>query len=314
MTSVSTANPETPAAAPQQCCWVCGSSRADRWKARSLERPLEPDDLAITDKRYGLTLGLFRCRECGFIFADGADLRELVALYSSLDDPGYIDTLEPRTLQMRWLMSSALAARPQAKTMLDVGAGAGLLVKEGKARGLDAVGVEPSRALVQAGIEKFQVQLHAGEYPHPALAGRTFDLVFLIDVIEHVADPVGLLKHLAAALAPGGALVLVTPDVRSLCAHLPGQRWWHFRLAHVGYFDRQTLGKAAAAAGLRPVRFFRAKWFFRVRYLAQRAGEYLPVGWFNRLAEKIPPLRWLYERTIPLNLFDSWAVILEADK
>ena len=103
----------------------------------------------------------------------------------------------------------------------------------------------------------------------------------------------------------------MTPDVGSLPAKLLGQRWWHFRLAHVGYFDRRSLGRAIEAAGLSTIRQFRAKWFFRIRYLAERLGVYLPIGWVNRLALRVQPLCWLYDRVVPLNLHDSFVVFLQ---
>ena len=48
-------------------CWVCGSSATAEWKARSLSRRINPNDLRITDSRYGVTLALRRCTECGFM-------------------------------------------------------------------------------------------------------------------------------------------------------------------------------------------------------------------------------------------------------
>ncbi len=135
-------------------------------------------------------------------------------------------------------------------------------------------------------------------------------MVTLIDVIEHVADPLDLLRQIEPALAPGGVLVVVTPDVSSLAARVFRKRWWHFRLAHVGFFNRRSFERAAASAGLAPTRWLRARWFFPVRYLAQRMEEYLPVGWLNRLAGRFAPLRWCYDRVVPLNLHDSYVVFL----
>ena len=147
------------------------------------------------------------------------------------------------------------------------------------------------------------VEIIQGTFPHPALAGRKFD------VIEHVTAPVTLLSHCREALTPGGVLLVVTPDVGSFLARRLDVRWWHFRLAHVGYFNRASLSRAAECAGLSPVTWFRARWFFRVHYLAERMSAYLPVGWWNRFALRIPPLAWLYRRVIPVNLFDSWVVL-----
>ena len=290
-------------------CWVCGSAETDLWKPRSLDRPLEPRDLQITDSNYGCTLALRRCRKCAFVFADAAELGELSALYERLVDDAYEAGQDFRSLQMRWLLDAASAAHPEIRTALDVGAGAGLLVKLARQRGWNAEGVEPSRQLVECAWNQNGVRLHLGTIPHRDLDHRQFDAVFLVDVIEHVADPIGLLRSAAQLMAPGGIMLVVTPDIRSWMARLLGQRWWHFRLAHVGYFDARTFGKASAQVGMRVVRRFRAKWFFRIAYLAERLARYLPVGWINRLMRGTVPGRAVSNLVIPLNLCDSWAFI-----
>jgi SAM-dependent methyltransferase len=229
-------------------------------------------------------------------------------LYAQMDDPGYEKTLDARVLQMQWLLEQAIRLRPRATSMLDIGAGAGLLVREGYARGIRAVGVELSMPLVRLGKERFEVELLQGVFPHPKLAGQKFDVVFLVDVLEHVTNPIILLTDCRNALSPEGVLLVVTPDVRSFAARILGRKWWHFRLAHVGYFSRKNLTVAADLAALRPVKWFRACWFFPVGYVAERLSQYLPISWFNRLMGKMPLTRWIYKRRVRLNLFDSWAV------
>ncbi len=293
-----------------ETCRVCGSRQTRFHKPRSIDRPLEPDDFRISDSRYGLTLELWRCTACGFVFASERDVQELERLYEDLTDPGYTDSQAPRVLQMRWLVRQALRVAPGAHTALDIGAGTGLLVREARAAGLDACGVEPSRWLVEQARVLNGVDLHQGTYPHPELEGRRFDLVFLIDVIEHVARPVDLLRAAAGALAADGVLLVVTPDVRSLAARVLRGRWWHYRLAHVGFFGRPSLTRAAHEAKLTPVRWTRARWFFTVRYLAERTARYLPVGTINRMADRSAPVRRFYERVVPLNLHDSWVATM----
>jgi 2-polyprenyl-3-methyl-5-hydroxy-6-metoxy-1,4-benzoquinol methylase len=291
-------------------CWICGLSETRRWKPRSIHRPLTADDLQITDKRYGVTLALWRCRRCGFIFADGEDLQNLAALYEQLSDPAYLESQQARSRQMRWLLEQVLRAKRDARTLLDVGAGAGLLIAEAQRRDLVAAGVEPSRSLVDSARRVNGVELVQGFFPHPQLTGRTFDVICLVDVIEHVTDPLQMLRHCAAALSPGGLLVVVTPDVGSLTARLVGNRWWHYRLAHVGYFSKRSMRRAAAEAGLVPVAEVRAKWFFTVEYLAKRLTRYLPMGRLNGLARRHTLLHRLYEQVIPVNLRDSMIVFL----
>ncbi len=300
----------TDASAP--ACWICSGPAGPRpWKDGTLARPLASADLCITDSRYGSTLSLWKCRRCGFIFADAAELAGLDALYEALEDPGYEQTQDVRAFQARWLVGRLRRRAPRARSLLDIGAGTGLLVAEAKRHGLEAVGVEPSRSLRLFARRRNGVDLLGGVFPHAELTGRTFDLVCLVDVIEHVADPVALLTACVNALSDDGVLVVVTPDAASVAAKVLGRRWWHFRVAHLGYFNRRTLDAAAARGGARAVKRFRAKWFFRVEYLAERLSRYLPLGRLNRLARRTSPLRWLYRRVVPVNLHDSWTVFYQ---
>jgi SAM-dependent methyltransferase len=288
---------------------VCDAREAAEWKPRNLERDLVPEDLRITDDRYGVTLALWRCRRCEFIYSDAGEVAELVSLYSRLDDPAYEEGEVSRKLQMRWLVERAWKARPGARSLLDVGAAAGLLVKEAGQAGLLAEGVEPSHSLVQAGCAA-GLTLHEGVLPHPDLTGHRFDVVTLVDVIEHVADPLALLRSARESVEPDGLVLLVTPDVDSAASRLFGKRWWHLRLAHVGYFNRRSLDEAVRVTGFETEEEFRARWFFEVGYLADRMVQYLPVGWLNRAVRATPGLRALYDVVIPLNLGDSFVRLL----
>jgi hypothetical protein len=107
-----------------------------------------------------------------------------------------------------------------------------------------------------------------------------------------------LLRAARAALAPEGILAVVTPDVRSVAARLLGWRWWHFRVAHVGYFDRATLALAARRAGLAPLAVHRPGWFFPGDYLWDRAWRFLGLA-----GARAPAV--LQRVTVPLNLRDS---------
>jgi 2-polyprenyl-3-methyl-5-hydroxy-6-metoxy-1,4-benzoquinol methylase len=140
-------------------------------------------------------------------------------LYEQLEDPDYSEGAETRILQMRWLLDLGKGRNPNARTLLEVGSGIGLLIEEARKRGLEAVGIEPSRSLVETARNN-GVELIRGLFPHPAVAGRRFDLIYVVDVIEHVSDPVQLMKDCAAALTPDGVLIMVTPDIESTAARV----------------------------------------------------------------------------------------------
>ncbi len=280
------------------------------WKERNLDRRLTPEDFQITDSRYGVTLTLLKCDECGFIFAEGEETNELTSLYAQLEDPAYEDGKANRSLQMRWLLDRILEYKPNAKSLLDIGAGNGLMIAEANRRGLRAAGVEPSHSLAAA-AQRAGLDVLDGTFPHAALAGRKFDILCLVDVIEHLRDSLGILNDCRRALAPNGLLVVVTPDVRSLAARLLQQRGWHFRLAHVAYFDRKTMLAALKASGFSKQKLFRARWFFPISYIAERLAFYLPIGALNRRLMNFGALKGLYSRVISVSPHDSLVVFAQ---
>jgi 2-polyprenyl-3-methyl-5-hydroxy-6-metoxy-1,4-benzoquinol methylase len=300
--------PAVKSAAP---CWVCGSCETELHKPRSIRRKLVAEDLRVTDSNYGLTLSLRRCRRCGFVFAEGDELNELLQLYASVDDPAYERSRTARATQMTWLLTQLERQQPDKGWLLDVGAATGILVGLAAQRGWHAVGIEPSRSLVAAGRRRGSALL-SGSLPHPALRGAKFDAIVLADVLEHVSDPRSFLEHAARLLARGGCLMVVTPDLASIARRLLGRHWWHFRLAHVGYFDQFSLRVLAARVGLDVTAQFRAKWFFQVHYLVERMSRYLPSAFMKRALDGIDGGRFMADRVVPINLFDSWVFILRS--
>src|SRR5258708_36021842 len=99
--------------------------------------------------------------------------------------------------------------------LLDIGAGTGVLLEEAARMGYDAQGVEPS-AWMCARCKEKGLRIHRGVFPHPSVTG-SYDVVTLVDVLEHVPNPVGLLREIAQVLNPQGVAVVVTPDLGSLC-------------------------------------------------------------------------------------------------
>lgn len=289
--------------AARQTCPVCRSGEFDVPVDRA-RRHLNAESFRITDSAYGQTGPLYRCRGCGFRYVVFPE--DVLAYYESMEDPDYERGRGYRTLQQRRLLERLRAALPNATSLLDVGAGTGMLVEEALAQGLTAIGVEPSRWSAQVAKDRGLPVLE-GALPHVELSGRTFDAVTLVDVIEHVPDPVGLLRLCADHIRPGGGLLVVTPDVGSLAARVMGRRWWHYRMAHIGYFDVRTLKLALAKSGLTPLTTRRPSWFFEARYLYARVRRYVPLPDSARFDSGFASR--VLSMQLPLNLGDSLELV-----
>jgi glycosyltransferase involved in cell wall biosynthesis/SAM-dependent methyltransferase len=85
--------------------------------------------------------------------------------------------------------------------------------------------------------------------------GMLFNVIFLGQIIEHAQDPSALLRRLSGLLAPGGCLVVSTPNLDSKQIELFGPTWAHWQLPyHRTLFSGRSLAKLAQLANLQVVR------------------------------------------------------------
>lgn len=113
------------------------------------------------------------------------------------------------------------ALRPlSGRRAIDVGCGAGLLAEPLARMGADVVGIDAApeniaAAQVHAAGQGLAIDYRAGGIEGLA-AGDTYDLVCSMEVIEHVSDRAAFVCGLADALAPGGMLLMSTPNRTAL--------------------------------------------------------------------------------------------------
>jgi len=121
-------------------------------------------------------------------------------------------------IDQHWQCDECKRTPLEGKTALDVGCGAGLLTEPlarlgAKVTGLDAAPELIAVAREHAAGQGLEIDYRASEFE--ALQGQ-FDLITCMEVIEHVADPEAFVKALAKRLAPGGLLVMSTPNATAM--------------------------------------------------------------------------------------------------
>lgn len=122
-------------------------------------------------------------------------------------------------IDRHWHVDEAALKPLAGKTALDAGCGAGLLC-EPLARlgacvtGVDAAPENVAAARLHAEGQCLAIDYRAGELD--MLGDARFDLVTSLEVIEHVTDPAAFVAGLAARLAPGGLMILSTPNRTTL--------------------------------------------------------------------------------------------------
>jgi 2-polyprenyl-3-methyl-5-hydroxy-6-metoxy-1,4-benzoquinol methylase len=134
---------------------------------------------------------------------------------------------------------------------LDVGCGAGALMRAAAERGWTAVGTEVAPRAAEA-VRAQGFEVHLGELESHGLPEGSFDVVSLVEVVEHVPEPRGLTSTAARLLRPGGALYLTTPHGQGISARALRTRWSAVAPPeHLQLFSLRGLDAMLAHAGLR---------------------------------------------------------------
>jgi SAM-dependent methyltransferase len=152
------------------------------------------------------------------------------------------------------LVRPHLPPPPAPRRLLEVGCSYGYLLALAQERsGCTAVGCELDPATAQAARDELGLQVHAGRLEAVAAdLPAPFDLILMLDLIEHLADPHPMLTAACELLAPGGALVIETPRVGCRPHRLAGRDWIGLLPHHPVLYTRRGLTLLLQRHGLEP--------------------------------------------------------------
>lgn len=133
----------------------------------------------------------------------------------------------------------------------EVGSAFGFFLQRAKARGWGVTGFECSQYASKAAREEYGVDVRAENFLSTDLP-REYTMFAMLDTIEHLIDPMAMLKKGASILQPGGGAYVCTGDIDSLFAKLCGKKWrMMVPPLHTYYFTPDTLGKMMEKAGFK---------------------------------------------------------------
>ena len=230
-------------------CLACGSAKVEHWAtARDVEYHSTKD-----------AFGYLRCRSCGALSIADVPSGRLGEIYPDTyySFSGGKPSLAERVKQ--WLdrrQFRRILSRIEGDQLsaLDVGGGTGWLLTQARAvePRLTRTAVVDIDPLAKDGAEALGHEFHLGRVETFATDAK-FDLILLLNLIEHVEDPVAVLTKLRALLAPGGIMLVKTPNHDSLDARLFRHRsWGGFHCPrHWVIFTPESFEAAVRRAGLR---------------------------------------------------------------
>ncbi len=195
-----------------------------------------------------------RCRSCGLL--------HLVEVLE--DDLWHVFTFAPlapakhahdREAIERMARVDAARARRFAPgpRLLEVGCGYGYGVAAARALGLEAEGLDLAPRKLRHAREACGIPAEALKLGDPCgvdLPEGRYHAILALHVLEHLPAPLPALRSLRAALAPGGVLLLATPNARSWRARLEGPLWpYATPFGHLALYEPATLREALQRAG-----------------------------------------------------------------
>jgi 2-polyprenyl-3-methyl-5-hydroxy-6-metoxy-1,4-benzoquinol methylase len=201
-----------------------------------------------------------QCNSCSLVYLNPRpDISEFETLYPPIyhafdfseQEYGIVHKIRSRLEANRAL--SWCKGLPADARILDVGCGDGFhlkLLKEYGKKSWVLEGVDLDRRAVEMAL-KSGLDIHLGSVETVDLPKNAYDLVFMVQTIEHVEGPVKILETIKGLLRPGGKLVIVTDNTDALDFKLFKDSYWggyHFP-RHWNLFNRNSIFKLAEKVG-----------------------------------------------------------------
>jgi 2-polyprenyl-3-methyl-5-hydroxy-6-metoxy-1,4-benzoquinol methylase len=232
----------------------------------------------LTDRLFGApgTWNFKQCTNvsCGLIWLDPmpleSDIGKAYKTYythsaqSTTSESGIerIKAMLIRFYETLWRFTAVYSERQEVELMylgrvppgrvLEIGCGDGRSLAALRDRGWEVHGLDLDEKAVATARQTFGLPVLCSSIGSAGFADEEFDAVVMSHVIEHVHDPIGLLRESIRVLKPGGHLVVITPNTNGWGHRKFGSSWIGMdRPRHLMLFTRFTLERLGKMCGLR---------------------------------------------------------------
>jgi len=193
---------------------------------------------------------MVRCPVCDLVYADNPPGEEVLA--GSYHAASYDSSEEADDAARAYILAiqGALDRLQNRGSALEIGTGTGVFLKHLKEAGFSKlVGVEPSRAAIDAATPECREWIREGMFNEQDFEPESFDLICCFMTMEHVRDPMEIAKSALRLLRPGGVFLTVTHDYRSPVNRLLGKRSPIVDIEHLQIFSKKAISELFSRAG-----------------------------------------------------------------
>lgn len=244
---------------PDLYCISCGN-----------KLPAHPQAINVSDRRKGLsgTWQLVDCKNCGVIsmapMPTDEQLKDYYAAYSNndrVDLTHRAGTDYPRIRKLFHQLSGDVDPRdfvvvPPGARVLDYGCGQASYLYDFHDRGIAISGAEIASHLVEVSRNHGLDVRKVNNFSQIPFEDESFDIVYLMQVFEHLRDPHRSMQELGRVLKHDGILYLALPNAASIWRKVFGQNWvtgW-FPPFHLFCYHRDSLARIAGEHGFEVVK------------------------------------------------------------
>jgi SAM-dependent methyltransferase len=219
-------------------CPICG---CNRWKALCSA----PDRFFHRNKLYQLV----RCLSCTLVRLDNPPPPEEMAHHYGTEYHAEVVAAGETGIEKRWRYSrKRVLEMVQGGTLLDIGCNSGGFLRSLSGGDWDLYGVEISLPQARRAEATSGAQVFVGDILDAPFPDSSFDVITGFHVLEHVYQPVAVIKKLWEWLKPGGLLYLHVPNIQASDAYIFKSYWYGLELPrHLFHFSPSSLSRLLSA-------------------------------------------------------------------
>ncbi|MBK8302207.1 MAG: class I SAM-dependent methyltransferase [Chloracidobacterium sp.] len=190
--------------ASHKICAICGSKKYERLDAETRFKKLDqvPEQFIV------------KCCSCGIVTRSPSLFDPRFNRAAEVDVRRDEDFIGGDTTSVAEHIKSRLdhaSGKVSGKTLLDIGCGSGAMLLHAKEQGWTVCGTEQELAAVEK-LAAYEIQCFTGDLDEPALLAMRFDLIHMNHVLEHVENPLRVLKIIRMLLKDDGVAIIEVPN------------------------------------------------------------------------------------------------------
>lgn len=234
-------------------CPLCGSLCSEEFADERIDQSkLGSFSYSSRKNPEFMCLRLVRCLKCDLIYAPSRpNMSFLRKAYEEADfDTGSEAAYAAQTYTN--LISSFVARLSHKYAAVDIGAGNGALLPDLVKMGFNtAVGIEPSRAALEAATPAVRSMLREGVFSHGIVSDLKISLICLFMTLEHTESPMKYVRTAWDLLEPGGMVVITVHNWRAAINRILGFRSPIIDIEHLQLFSDRSLSRLLSLNGFR---------------------------------------------------------------